>query len=116
MMGRSMGLAEKMFAEIAREFDTDDEDDMPPPPDTSTPQGEKAAELFEILGKAQANMGGMMEQLARKMQQQQNEGFVGEAANDQRRYNNPEAAAKAIRTLEAYERSKGASSTERSEA
>ena len=100
MMGRAGREMEKMFAELARELDDDDL----PPPDTSTPQGEKAAELVELMGAAQQNMKGMMGQLMAKAQQQQEEGFLGPPANAQQHYRDPEAAAKAIPILEAYER------------
>ena len=101
MMGRAGRQMEKLFAEMTKDLD---DDDLPPPPDTSLPQGEKAAELMELMGAAQQKMSGMMDQLREKMQQEQEEGFRGEPANAQRYYRNPEAAAKAIPVLEAYER------------
>lgn len=104
MMQRNMKQMEKLFQQFGEGME--DEDDMPPPPDTSTPEGEKAAELIELMGKARENMGGMMDNLMGKMQQQREEGFVGNPANAQRNYHNPEAAAKAIPILEEYERSK----------
>jgi ankyrin repeat protein len=103
MMGRAGKEMEKMFADLEKEFD---DDDLPPPPDTSTPQGEKAAELIELMGSAQANMTGLMGGLMGKVRQQQEEGFLGEPANAQRHYRDPDAAAKAIPVLEAYERGK----------
>jgi ankyrin repeat protein len=103
MMGRAGRQMEKMFAELAQDLD---DDDLPPPPDTSTPQGEKAAELVELMGPAQQNMKGMMGQLMEKAQRQQEEGFLGPPANAQRHYRGPEAAARAIPILEAYERAR----------
>jgi hypothetical protein len=104
MMQRSMKQAEKMFEELGK--DMEDEDDMPPPADTSTPEGEKAAELMELMGKARENMGGLMENLMGKMQEQREEGLLGEPANAPRHPRDPDAAAKAIPILEAYERAK----------
>jgi hypothetical protein len=66
------------------------------------------------MGAAQQNMKGLMGPLMEKMQQQQDDCFRGEPANAQRHYRDPEAAAKAIPILEAYERRlRGARSAER---
>lgn len=104
IMGRGVREMEKMFADLEKEFG--DDDDPPPAPDTSTPQGEKAAEIIDLMGKAQQNMQGMMGDLMAKARQQQDEGFVGEPANAQKRYHDPDAAARIIPVLEEYERSK----------
>jgi ankyrin repeat protein len=105
MMGNSMRQAEKMFASFAKEFQFDEED-LPPMPDTSTPQGEKTAEMFDLIGKAKSNMGGVMGSLIQKFQQNESGGRLGDPANAQRYYQKPDAAKDAIAILEAYEKSK----------
>jgi ankyrin repeat protein len=103
LMGRGLAAMDKMMAEMAANWEEGD-DDLPPPPDTSLPEGEKAAEMLDLIAQAQQNMGGMMDQLRQKAQQQQDEGMRGEPANAQRWYRHPAEAERILPILEAYER------------